>query len=80
MAINFAPARCARPEALAAQKALNVFTREALDHAAKVGRPKSGKEIVTLRLDPDVIKALKADGAGWQPRANALLRKVLGLK
>jgi uncharacterized protein (DUF4415 family) len=43
------------------------------------GRPSTGKIIVTLRLDPDVVEALKADGAGWQPRANAHLRKALGL-
>lgn len=41
------------------------------------GRPKTGKVIVTLRLDPEVVEALRADGPGWQPRANALLRAAL---
>jgi uncharacterized protein (DUF4415 family) len=37
------------------------------------------KRLVSLRLDPDVIERLRADGPGWQVRANALLRKaVLG--
>jgi uncharacterized protein (DUF4415 family) len=37
------------------------------------------KQRVTLYLDRDVLDRLKADGKGWQTRANAGLRKVLGL-
>ncbi|ELT50985.1 BrnA antitoxin family protein [Brucella intermedia] len=37
---------------------------------------KPPKEIVTLRLDPDVVEAFKADGPGWQGRVNAALRKA----
>ena len=37
------------------------------------------KRRVTLHLDPDVIDTLKAEGKGWQTRANAALRKALGL-
>ena len=37
------------------------------------------KKRVTLYLDPDVLARLKADGKGWQTRANATLRKALGL-
>lgn len=37
------------------------------------------KEVVTLRLDPDVVAAFKADGEGWQSRINASLRKAKGL-
>lgn len=54
--------------------------RETIKRSSKPGRPRSGKELVTLRLDPDVISALKAGGVGWQPRANALLRKALRLE
>lgn len=43
------------------------------------GRPSTGKIVVTLRLDPDVVETLKASGPGWQPRANAMLRTALGL-
>jgi uncharacterized protein (DUF4415 family) len=32
---------------------------------------------VTLRLDRDVVEAFKADGAGWQTRINAALKKVV---
>jgi len=45
------------------------------------GRPKlaSPKQSTTIRLDADVIAAFKADGAGWQSRINAALRKAAGL-
>ncbi|WP_245819082.1 BrnA antitoxin family protein [Marivita hallyeonensis] len=45
------------------------------------GRPKAltPKVSTTLRLDPDVIEAFKADGPGWQSRMNAALRKAAGL-
>jgi uncharacterized protein (DUF4415 family) len=47
----------------------------------KGGRPRveNPKKTVTLRLDADVLERLKADGKGWQTRANALLRKELGI-
>jgi uncharacterized protein (DUF4415 family) len=44
-----------------------------------VGRPSSGKVVTTLRLDPEIITALKAEGPGWQNRANEILRKSLNL-
>jgi uncharacterized protein (DUF4415 family) len=31
-----------------------------------------------LRLDPDVLAALRGTGKGWQTRVNALLREALG--
>jgi uncharacterized protein (DUF4415 family) len=34
------------------------------------------KVAVTLRLDPDVIEAFKAEGAGWQTRINDALRRA----
>lgn len=45
------------------------------------GRPRADvtKVPTTLRLDPDVIAAFKADGPGWQSRMNAALRKAAGL-
>lgn len=45
----------------------------------KRGRQPSGQVIVTLRMDPEVRDKLQADGAGWGARANAILRKALGL-
>ena len=39
-----------------------------------------GDEVVLIRLDPDVLERLKAEGPGWQQtRANAILRKALGM-
>ena len=45
------------------------------------GRPKSAKnkEAVKLRLDADVLAALRASGDGWQTRINDALRASLKL-
>ncbi|MGY3609183.1 MULTISPECIES: BrnA antitoxin family protein [unclassified Bradyrhizobium] len=41
---------------------------------------KARKEVVTLRLDPDVVAAYKDEGEGWQSRINADLRKAKKLR
>ena len=48
----------------------------------KLGRPPldSPKQAVKLRLDAEVVERLRAGGKGWQTRANAILRKAVGLK
>lgn len=63
--------RPATPEALQA----------GLEAARKArGRPPgSTKEATTIRLDIDVLDALKASGPGWQTRVNALLRAAMAL-
>lgn len=33
------------------------------------------KKLVSLRLDPEVVEAARASGAGWQTRVNELLRR-----
>lgn len=45
------------------------------------GRPKAAttKEPVKLRLDADVLAALRATGEGWQTRINDALRASLKL-
>jgi uncharacterized protein (DUF4415 family) len=45
------------------------------------GRPKAEvtKVSTTLRLDPEVLAAFKAEGPGWQSRINAALRRAVGL-
>jgi uncharacterized protein (DUF4415 family) len=35
------------------------------------------KEQVAIRLDPDVVGALRASGPGWQTRVNAALKEWL---
>jgi uncharacterized protein (DUF4415 family) len=37
------------------------------------------KEMVSLRIDRDVLDYFQADGPGWQNRINAALRKAAGL-
>jgi len=42
----------------------------------KLGRPASEnkKQAVSIRLDPDVLDAIRATGDGWQTRVNDALR------
>ena len=57
-------------------------TRPELVAAMRRGRGSPGsptKDLVSLRLDKDMIATLRAGGSGWQSRANDLLRKGLGL-
>ena len=59
-----------------------VETRPELVAAMRRGRgnPRSPtKDLVSLRLDKDVLATLRAGGSGWQSRANDMLRKGLGL-
>lgn len=47
---------------------------------ARRGRPvgstkPDAKVAIKLRLDPDVVAALRASGRGWQTRVNDLLRE-----
>jgi uncharacterized protein (DUF4415 family) len=37
------------------------------------------KEMVSLRIDRDVLDHFQQDGPGWQDRINAALRKAAGL-
>jgi uncharacterized protein (DUF4415 family) len=44
---------------------------------ARGGRPRgSDKQLVSIRLDKDVVEKLKATGRGWQTRINAALRRA----
>jgi uncharacterized protein (DUF4415 family) len=38
-----------------------------------------GKELVSLRIDRDVLEHFQAGGTGWQERMNKALRKAAGL-
>ena len=46
--------------------------------ARRVGRPAKtdAKQPVKLRLDPDLLTALRASGRGWQTKVNATLRRA----
>ena len=38
---------------------------------------KPTKTLVSLRLDPEVVEALRASGRGWQVRAGEILRRAV---
>jgi uncharacterized protein (DUF4415 family) len=51
---------------------------EAVKPSLRVGgRPKAEvtKERITIRLSPDVLRAFKATGKGWQSRIDAALKE-----
>lgn len=55
---------------------------EIMARAARRGRPLGSvspttKQAVKLRLDPDLLAALRASGAGWQTRVNTILRQAV---
>jgi uncharacterized protein (DUF4415 family) len=62
-----------------ARPALEVLPKAVVD-AIAVDRRRRGpqktptKELVSLRLDRDVVAAFRASGTGWQARANDALR------
>jgi uncharacterized protein (DUF4415 family) len=45
---------------------------------ARSGLPVA-KELVSIKLDSDVIAHFQEEGAGWQERINAALRRAAGL-
>lgn len=61
----------AKPASAMPDKMLNFFKTT----KAKLGRPPAEikKVPVKLRLDPEVVDALRASGPGWQTRINAML-------
>ena len=57
-------------------------TRPELESAMRRGRGNPitpTKDLVSLRLDKEVLAALRGSGPGWQKRANDMLRKGLGI-
>jgi uncharacterized protein (DUF4415 family) len=66
-------------EQLASAKPFAEAFPELAKTIAKRGAQKAPTKVPTsIRLDRDVIAALKATGAGWQTKANELLREALG--
>jgi len=58
----------------------NKVIRPASGTLTRRGRPSLGdaaKQQVTLRLDRDVVEHFRAEGAGWQSRMNAVLKKAV---
>jgi uncharacterized protein (DUF4415 family) len=49
------------------------------DKLVRRGRPRStaARQMISLRVEPDVVAALRASGPGWQTRVAALLREAV---
>ncbi|MDB5597478.1 MAG: hypothetical protein JWM36_4439 [Hyphomicrobiales bacterium] len=67
-----------RSAAEAAFKAATTPPAEQIPAQTKTHVPGS-KELVSLRIDSDVLERFQEDGPGWQDRINAALRKAAGL-
>jgi uncharacterized protein (DUF4415 family) len=63
----------------AAEKAFKaVTTKPPAELPPKPVSPPGVKEMVSLRIDRDVLDFFQEDGPGWQDRINAALRKAAG--
>ena len=63
----------------AAERAFKAVTApKPLDVPSKGAALPGVKEMVSLRIDRDVLDFFQADGPGWQDRVNAALRKAAG--
>ena len=66
----------AKTEAEAAFKAVTKKEPEAVPKKAAIP---GVKEMISLRIDQDVLEHFQEGGSGWQDRINAALRKAAGL-
>lgn len=57
-----------------AEAAFKALTAKPEEAKPKTNTVPAGKELVSIRLDRDVLEHFQADGAGWQDRINAALR------
>jgi len=69
------PTRDTRSEA---EKAFKAATTKPADLPPKALSIPGAKEMVSLRIDRDVLEFFQEDGPGWQERINAALRKAAG--
>ena len=67
-----------RQAAEAAFKAATTKPLEPIPSAQKAPSIPGAKEMVSLRIDRDVLDFFQEDGPGWQDRINAALRKAAG--
>jgi uncharacterized protein (DUF4415 family) len=67
-----------RTAAEMAFKAATTKPAEPIAAAPKDPSLPGAKEMVSLRIDRDVLDFFQDDGPGWQDRINAALRKVAG--
>jgi uncharacterized protein (DUF4415 family) len=62
----------------AAERAFKAATTKPADLPAKAPAIPGVKEMVSLRIDRDVLDFFQEEGPGWQDRINAALRKAAG--
>jgi uncharacterized protein (DUF4415 family) len=62
----------------AAEAAFTKATAKPTEPAPKKPSVPGAKEMVTLRIDQDVLEYFQEDGPGWQERINEALRKAAG--
>jgi uncharacterized protein (DUF4415 family) len=63
----------------AAEQAFKAATAKPIEAPPKPPPALPGvKELVSLRIDRDVLDYFQEDGPGWQERINAALRKAAG--
>jgi uncharacterized protein (DUF4415 family) len=75
--MNRRPIHDARAAAEQAFKAVTA-PKKPLELTPRPAAPPGAKEMVSLRIDRDVLDYFQADGPGWQDRINAALRKTAG--
>ena len=61
-----------------AEQAFKSATTKPLEQPVAPPSIPGAKEMVSLRIDRDVLDFFQGDGPGWQERVNAALRKAAG--
>jgi uncharacterized protein (DUF4415 family) len=61
-----------------AEAAFKAATTKPMELPPKPPAIPNAKELVSLRIDRDVLDHFQEDGPGWQDRINAALRKAAG--
>jgi uncharacterized protein (DUF4415 family) len=68
-----------RPSARTAAEAMfKKVTEKKIEAPVRAPAIPGSKELVSLRIDQDVLEHFQAEGAGWQDRMNDALRKAAG--
>ena len=62
----------------AAEAAFKTATTKPVELPPSKPSVPNAKEMVSLRIDWDVLDHFQKDGPGWQDRINAALRKLIG--
>ncbi len=62
----------------AAEAAFKAATRKPAELPPKRPVIPNAKELVSLRLDRDILDHFQETGPGWQDRINDALRKIIG--